>query len=80
MQNTCKTLAHSNSRKMSHKCIYPVFHVLKHMFEDYHEISVPISTRVVSWNPAHGGVYLIQQYVIKFVSDLRQVSGFLWLL
>jgi hypothetical protein len=27
-------------------------------------------------NPAHGGVYLIQ-YVIKFVSDLRQVGGFL---
>jgi len=25
-------------------------------------------------------VYSIQHYVIKFVSDLRQVSGFLWVL
>jgi hypothetical protein len=25
-------------------------------------------------------VYLIQHYVIKFVSDLRQVNGFLWVL
>ena len=29
-------------------------------------------------NPAHGEVYSIQHYVIKFVSDLRQVGGFLW--
>jgi hypothetical protein len=28
-------------------------------------------------NPAHGEVYNIQHYVIKFVSDLRQVCGFL---
>ena len=27
-------------------------------------------------NHAHGEVYLIQLYVIKFVSDLRQVDGF----
>jgi len=40
--------------------------------------SVPITTKVVSSNPVHGEVYLIQHYVIKFVSDLRQVSGFLW--
>ena len=25
-------------------------------------------------------VYLIQHYVIKFVSDLQQVGGFLWVL
>jgi hypothetical protein len=31
----------------------------------------------VSSNPAHGEVYLIQHYVIKFVKDLRQVAGFL---
>jgi hypothetical protein len=37
--------------------------------------SVPITTKVV-----HGKVYLIQHYVIKFVGDLRQVGGFLWLL
>ena len=38
--------------------------------------SVPITTKVVSSNPVHGEVYSIQHYVIKFVSDLRQVSGF----
>jgi len=39
--------------------------------------SVPITTKVVSSNPAHGEVYLIQHYVIKLVSDWRQVGGFL---
>jgi hypothetical protein len=39
--------------------------------------SVPITTQVVSSNLIHGEVYLIQHYVIKFVSDLRQVGGFL---
>jgi len=42
--------------------------------------SVPITTKVVSSNPAHGNVYLIQLYVIKFVSDLRQVGCFLQVL
>ena len=32
--------------------------------------SVPVITKVVSSNPAHGEVYLIQLYVIKFVRDL----------
>ena len=40
--------------------------------------SVPITTNV-SLNPAHGEVYSIH-YVIKFVSDLRQVYDFLWVL
>jgi len=31
-------------------------------------------------NFSHGEVYLIQHYVIKFVSDLWQVSGFLRIL
>jgi hypothetical protein len=39
--------------------------------------SVHITTNVVSLNPAHGEVYSIQHYVIKFVSDLQQVGGFL---
>ena len=39
--------------------------------------SMPITTKIVSLNPAHGEVYSIQHYVIKFVSDLRQVDGFL---
>ena len=38
--------------------------------------SVPITTLVLISNPAHGEVYSIQQYVIKFFSDLRQVDGF----
>ena len=41
--------------------------------------SVPLTTKIVSLNPVqlHGEVYLIQHYVIKFVSALRQVSSFL---
>ena len=31
----------------------------------------------MSSNPVHGEVYSIQHYVITFVSDLRQVGGFL---
>ena len=38
-----------------------------------------ITTKVVSMNPNHGEVYSIQHYVIKFVSDVRQVRGFLHL-
>ena len=33
-----------------------------------------ITTKVVSSNPVHGEVFSIQQYVIKFVSDLRQTN------
>jgi hypothetical protein len=29
----------------------------------------------VSLNPVHGEMYSIQHYVIKFVSDFRQVSS-----
>jgi hypothetical protein len=39
--------------------------------------SKPITTNVVSSNPVHGEVYSIPLSVIKFVSDLRQVEGFL---
>jgi hypothetical protein len=42
--------------------------------------SVPITTKVVSSNLIHGEVYSIQHFVIKLVSDLRQVGGFLWVL
>jgi len=39
--------------------------------------SVPITTNVVNSNPTYGEVYsIIQPYVIRFVSDLRQVGGF----
>jgi hypothetical protein len=39
-----------------------------------------ITTIVVSSNPVHGEMYSIQYYEIKFVSDLRQVCGFLQVL
>ena len=39
--------------------------------------SVPIITKFVSLNPVHSEMYLIQHYVIKFVSHLRQVRAFL---
>jgi hypothetical protein len=35
--------------------------------------SVPTITKVVSSNPVHGEISSIQHYVIKFVSDFRQV-------
>ena len=38
---------------------------------------VPIITNVVSSSPAYGEVYSIHRYVINFVSDLRQVCGFI---
>ena len=40
--------------------------------------SVHITTKVVSLNTVHRKVYSMQNYVIKFVSNLRQVGGFLY--
>ena len=37
----------------------------------------PITTKVVSSNPVQSEVNTIQHYLIKFVSDLRYVGGFL---
>ena len=42
-----------------------------------HVQSVHIATNVESSNPTQGELYLIQHYVIKFVTDLREVGGFL---
>ena len=39
-----------------------------------------LSPLTVSSNPAHGEVYSIQHHVIKFVSNLQQVGGFLLVL
>ena len=39
--------------------------------------SVHITTKVGCLNPAYVKVYSIQDYVIKFVNDLRQVGCFL---
>jgi len=40
-------------------------------------IEVSITTKVASSNLAHGEVYSMQHYVIKLVSNLRNVGGFL---
>ena len=39
--------------------------------------SMPITIKAVRSNHAHGEVYSIQHHAIKFVSDLRQIGGFL---
>ena len=39
--------------------------------------SVPVTNKAMSSNPANVEVFLIQRYVTKFVSDLRQIAGFL---
>ena len=41
---------------------------------------MPIATNVVSLNSAHGKVYSMQNYVINFVSNIRQVGGVLQVL
>ena len=38
--------------------------------------SEPITTNIVSSNPAHGEVHSIQNYAIKFVNDLRAGQWF----
>ena len=50
------------------------------LYIQLHMQSVPVTTKIVSSNPAHGEVYLIQPNVIKFVSDLQQVGAFLRIL
>ena len=41
------------------------------------QLSVLVTTNDLTSNTGHGEVYSIQHYLIKFVNDLRQVSGFL---
>jgi hypothetical protein len=41
---------------------------------ELHLPSVPITTKVVGSNPAHGKVYSIQHYLIQFASDARLVG------
>ena len=38
------------------------------------------TTKVVGSNRGDSEVYSIQHYVMKFVSDLGQIGGFLWVL
>ena len=51
---------------------YPktIYHIERH-------IEPVLKIRVVSSNPAHCEEYSTQHYIIKFVSDFRQVGGFL---
>jgi hypothetical protein len=51
--------------------------IYKSLKYTYCSLSYLKSKKDVSSNPVHGEVYSIQHYVIKFVSDLRQVGGFL---
>ena len=46
------------------------------MYSDIHVTPEASWNYVVSSKLAHGEAYLIQHYVIKFVSDLEQVGGF----
>ena len=59
-------------------CVYrqDCLHVVVTSLPFFPMQSVPITTKVASSNPAHGEVYSMQHYVIKFVSDLRQISSF----
>ena len=41
------------------------------------QLPVPIITKVVSFNSVHREMHPIQLNVTEFVSDLRQVGGFL---
>jgi hypothetical protein len=70
-------------------CLYEVVGSLRHAFTSpscslREKSSLPIFCKcgepwwVVTSNQVHGQVYSIQNYVIKFVSDLGQVGGFLW--
>ena len=56
-----------------------ILYLQLHLYSTYMQ-SVPITTNVVSSNNTHGEEYSIQYYVIKFVSDVQQVSGFLQVL
>jgi hypothetical protein len=47
------------------------------VLENMLKYSLSVTFYVVSSNPEHGEVHSMQHYVIKFVSDLRQLSGFL---
>jgi hypothetical protein len=40
----------------------------------------PVISVTITMNSMHGEVYSIQQCTIKFVSDLPQLDGFLWVL
>ena len=46
------------------------------MLRVFEYVSVFLPFKFAPYHPTNGEVYSIQHYVIKFVSDLRQVGGF----
>ena len=76
------SVVHIHSKKNASKCTTFVRCKLKQNGRICGNIipvqTVPITTQVVSSNLAHGEVYSIQHFVIKFFfRGLRQVNGFL---
>ena len=72
-------IKHHNPKKKSAVIICyvgPCDHMVVGFITTYMQ-TVPFTTKVASSNPIHVEVYSIQHYVIKIVSDLRQVGGFL---
>ena len=72
------------SEKVAHLCniSFTLLCVLMTVNDIYSYVYIfifqmPITTKVVGSNPVHCEVYSIQHYVIKFVSDLQQIDGFL---
>jgi hypothetical protein len=54
-------------------------HMIDWIYNYLYMQSVPITTNIVSSNPAYVvcTLYSIQHYVIKFVSELQPIGGFL---
>jgi hypothetical protein len=74
------SLSHTSPEKQNDTIKLATYYLpLQNSLSRYRMQSVPINT-IVSPCPAHGEVYSIQHYVIKSVSDLRQVCDFLWVL
>ena len=78
--------------KINFNCFHQYWHAQQSLFEpvralvvvivwwldlQLHMQSVPITTKVVSSNLAHGEAYLTELYVTKVDSDIRQIGGFL---
>jgi len=54
--------------------------VIVQLFTSYSLWSTPHhewDSNIVTFNPAHGKMYSIQHYVMKLISDLQQIGGFL---
>ena len=64
-----------NKRERVHFLFFGMIFIVYIAFLEF--VEVRITTKVVSSNLVHGEVFSIQHYVIKIVSDLRQVGGFL---